>query len=230
MLIPSTIYSVDLATEKKIAETEDFMYFAEDERDYTELIELLEYKNEKFKKIFNKILSEKISVYIFSDQLSFSKKVFGSDEPVQNATGLADHVSGRFFITSCYDDCKPKERLMKTPVHELVHIYFPSNYIWIREGIACYYSDMLEKIPAEEIPKHLYDLKFYTDSPEETEKAYNCSSWMIKYIIEECLHNDLKAFRKYEQNFEDYNRIGFVDEADFFRGFTEYLESSGALK
>ena len=193
------LYCADLSTEKKIAETDDFIYFSEDDRDYTELIDLVERKNKIFQNIFNKSLPEKIRVYIFSDQLSFSKKVFGSDEPVQNATGLADHVSCRFFITSFYDDCKPKERLMKTPVHELVHIYFPSNYIWIREGTACYYSGMLDKISADEVPEHLYDLRFYTEGPEETEKAYNCSSWMVKFIIEECLNNDLKEFRRYER-------------------------------
>ena len=191
ILAGTELSGVDLSTQTLIHESESFRFFAEDTRDYSELFDLMETKYDEFTGIFGHALARKVDIYIFRDQESFSYRVFGSNEPVQNATGLADHVSGRFFITSYYDDCKPRERLLQTPVHELVHLFFPSGFIFIREGVACYYADMLNPIPEEQIPRGFQDIIFYVNGPEETGKAYMASGWMMKFIIEELVAGDI---------------------------------------
>lgn len=225
---PSAIFSIDVSTQQKIYETAGFEYYAEDSNDYSELIDLIEKKNKEFQNIFKKKVG-KIQVYIFQDQISFSKHVFNSDVPVQNATGLADHVSMKFYITSFYDTCKPKTRLMQTPIHELVHIYFPSGYIWIREGIACYYAEMLYEVSLNELPFRLAELRFYIDGIEETKKAYNFSGWIIKYIIEEICHNDIYKFTEFAENPDDFTLLGFCDEDDFFDSWQTYMKAKITL-
>jgi hypothetical protein len=220
--VQCALFSVDLSTQRKIYETDDFAYYAEDTNDYTELIELIETKNKEFEDIFRKKIS-KIQVYVFHDQISFSKHVFNSDIPVHNATGLADHVSMRFFITSFYDTCKSKERLLQTPIHELVHIYFPSSYIWIREGIACYYAGMLSEVSLDNLPSMLTELRFYIDGISETKKAYNHSGWIVKYIIEEICDSDISKFTEFARNPDDFTFLGFRDEQDFFKSWHTYM-------
>jgi hypothetical protein len=221
--LSNTLFAIDLSTQKKIFETENFIFYAEDSNNYTELIELCEQKNKEFEIIFEKIIDQKITIYIFSNQISFSRKVFNSDSPVQNATGLADHVSMRFYITSFYDTCKTKERLLQTPVHELVHLYFPSKYVWIREGIACYYSNMLTKFSSEDLPRNFSEIHFYSHGATETEIAYNSSAWIIKYILEELLDNNLSQFRNFAANPVDYSSLGFNEEIDFFDSWRQYM-------
>lgn len=225
LLAHSTVFSVDLTTQKQIHESENFIFYAEDTDDYTELIELVERKNKDFETIFKKKIQEKIQIYIFKDQKSFSKHVFNSDTPVQNATGFADQVSMKFYITSFYDTCKSKERLLQTPIHELVHLYYPSEYIWIREGMACYYAEMLTEISPEELPNNFSEIHFYSRGVSETAKAYNCSGWIVKYIIEELLDDDIVKFKSFESNPKDYSFLGFNNETAFFNSWKEYMAS-----
>jgi len=223
LIVHSFLFSVDLSTQHKIFESEDFAYYAEDANNYTELIELVEIQNKYFKLIFKKEISQKIDIYIFKNQISFSQHVFNSETPVQNATGLADHVSMRFYITSFYDTCKPRERLLQTPIHELVHLFFPSSHVWIREGIACYYSNMLTEISLEDIPDNFSEIHFYSQGVSETEKAYNSSGWIIKYIIEELLSNDIDLLREYERNPTNYSLLGYGNEIEFFDSWKIYM-------
>ena len=215
--------AVDLNTQKKFHETEDFVFYSEDSEDYSELVELVVQKNRSFQKIFNIEFNEKISIYIFKNQISFSQHVFNSDKPVMNATGLADHVRKRFFLTSFYDTCKTRERLLQTPVHELVHLYFPCSCIWIREGIACYYADMLFGMERRTLPGGFSEMIFYEKGAEETRKAYNASGWLVKYIIEELCGNDISYFRSFSKNPENYKLLGVHNENELFGLWNDYM-------
>ena len=225
-LVPCLLFSADLSTQRKIHESPGFIFYAEDSRDYSELFDLLERKNADFRNLFGTSLSEKIKVYIFSTQLTFSRCVFNSEEPVMNVTGLADHVSLRFYITSFYDSCKPRERLLQTPVHELVHLYFPSQWVWIREGTACYLAEMLTPDSAEDLPSRISELHFYSRGEEENKRAYNYSGWIIKYIFEECLGGSMKRFRQFSRTPSDFSILGFDGEASFFEGWKSYMRTA----
>jgi hypothetical protein len=219
------LYSVDLSTQRKIHETNHFAYYSEDERDYVELVELIEAKNAEFARIFGTEIEGKISIYIFATQSSFAKHVFHSDIPVLDTTGFADHRSKAFYITSYYDTCKTKERLMQTPIHELVHIYFPHEYIWIREGIACYFADMLFEIPSADYPERFSDLRFYVDGVDGTRKAYYASAWLIKYVFEELCNCDMRLFRRFARYPDNYWIFGIDDEQEFFLRWRKYMSN-----
>lgn len=222
-LLTTNLFAVDVSVQHRIAETKAFIYFSEDTHDYAELVGLVEKKNSEFQKIFGVTLTKKIKIYIYKTQLTFSKCVFNSDVPVLDTTGFADHVNMCFYITSFYDTCKTKERLLQTPVHELVHIYFPHDLIWIREGIACYYAAMLEKIPHRALPAGFADLRFYAFGTEENRTAYNASGWILKFIIEELCKNDLNKFRRFSADAENYGLLGIKSEQELFSKWTKYM-------
>lgn len=205
-----------------------FIYYAETraDEDYSELIETMELRDIEFRRKFNTRLIRPVEIFVFRSQPSFAEHVFGIVDPEFQVTGLANHVDYQIYITSYHDGCKTKKRLLTTAVHELVHIYLPHSYIYIREGVACYFSDMIYPVTEEDIPRSFTEIRFYTDGPEETTKAYNASSWMMKFIYEECLDRDMSLFRNYLTDPENYPALGFNDEEAFFDDWGEYLRKT----
>ena len=224
MLSFPVIFSVDLSSQKLIYENEDFQFYSEDPKDYDQIIKTLSQKYVEFSDLFKKTLPGKIKVYIFSDQLSFSEKVFNSDVPVQNAAGLADYGQRRIFITSFYDTCKPRSVLLKMPVHELVHIFYKGQAIWIREGIAHYLSDMADPLDKENLSSRFDDFIFYAEGTAATKKAYDESAWMIKFILEELCHNDFAMLLEYLADYQNYKILGLQNENGLFEKWKEYIK------
>ena len=212
----TAVVAVDLSTQREIARTDSFVFYAEDNASYSDLIDFVETRNAEFEHVFSCHIPETIRVYIFASQLSFSRHVFNSETPVQNTTALADHVSMAMYITSPYDGCKSYDDMLRTPVHELVHIYFPSGYVWIREGIAHYYSGLLTHDRIGELPRDLSEMRFYVDGTRETERAYHASAYLVKYIIEELCDGQISRFRAYAANPTDFTLIGLTDEHELF--------------
>ena len=223
------LFSADITGMKLLSETDSFRFYARDESDYSVFNTLLDKKCREFERIFQVKLPEKVDFYIYPDRKIFFSDVLLCDETFGTTTAMADHVNYNIYLSSPYDDEVRKlgKDMKKVAVHELVHLYFPSGYIFIREGMAEYYSDRLEPAAPEDIPDGFFDIRFYVDGPEETRKAYNISGWMMKFIIEECLEggleNELNRFRQYCKNPDDYPVIGFENEQIFFKRFGEYL-------
>ena len=228
-LFSTGLFPVNLSGLRKIHETGQFLYFAEDNKDYSKLFRMMTASNRRFRRIFRRRIRRKIRIYIFQNQLTFSRAVFHSERPVQNATGFADHRRLRFYITSYHDTCKPVSRLLKTPVHELVHLYFPSRVLWIREGVACYYSGMLYPLQRG-LPRKISDMHFYVRGASATRRAYNCSSWLVRYIIEQRCHDDLNKFRRYAGDFRNFKIIGFLSEMDLFRAWRKYVVKMNSIR
>jgi len=101
-----TVFSLDLSTQREIYRTDSFVFYADDDASYADRINFVEQQNIELERVFSRHIRETIRVYIFESQLSFSRHVFNSETPVQNATAMADHVSMALYITSPRDECK----------------------------------------------------------------------------------------------------------------------------
>ena len=228
LLLPA--YSADTSGMELVSETDSFRFYARDGNDYSIFTNSLDEKSGEFEELFQKRLAEKVDFYIYPDRKIFFKDVLHCDEPFGTTTAMADHVSNRIYLTSPYDpEVKDLGKDMrKVAVHELVHLYFPSEYIFIREGTAEYFSGRLVAVQPEELPYGFHNIRFYVDGPDETRKAYNLSGWMMKFIIEECLdgglEKELQRFKLYCAKPDDYTVIGFKSESDFFEDFRAFLE------
>lgn len=217
------ILSKDISGLSQIYSSEDFVFFAEDNNDYSELIDDIEMADKRFQKLFDIKLNGRVEVFIFKNRTTFSKSVFNIDTPYLNISAFSDYKEKKFYVTSFYSDPENLERYKKIPVHELVHLYLPNDILWLREGVACYYSNMLYDVKLDNIPCNIEDFGFYTDS-ENTIEAYNLSSWLVKYVIEELCDNDFNLFIKYFNDPVDYSIIGVKNEMQLMQQFKEYLK------
>jgi hypothetical protein len=89
--------------------------------------------------------------------------------------------------------------------------------VWIREGIAHYYSEMLSLDATGQLPWDLSGLRFYVDGSEATARAYHASAYLVKFIIEELCGSDIDTFRTFASNPDQYSLIGVSNEAELFR-------------
>ncbi len=232
LFLTAEIFAADTSGMELFAETGSFRFYARDADDYSDFYQLLDEKSREFELLFQKKLPVKVDFYIYPDRVSFFRDALHCDKPFGTTTALADHVGHRIHLTSPYDEevIKIGKDMKKVAVHELVHLYFPSRYIFIREGMAEYYSDRLNPMLPEDIPKRLSDMAFYHKGDDETRKAYNASGWMMKFIIEECLNGglqgDRRRFLKYTNNPEDYTILGYGSEAAFFEAFSGYIKEN----
>lgn len=221
----SALAAVEVGGLKPVGAAGGFEYFAEDGEDYSELFPVMAAANARFAAFFGKRPLAGVRVYLFADQRSFSKGVFGADGPVMDATGFADYVQNRIFATSFHDTCKPKERLLKTPLHELAHLYFRSDAVWLREGTASYLAGILEPYDPAELPASVGSMKFSgkDTSPAEFQKAYNQAAWLVKFIVEECCAGKGEAFLAYAKKPGDFAKIGFSSEKVLFAAWRMWM-------
>jgi hypothetical protein len=173
----------------------------------------------------NPTFEREVSVYVYRDQLSFVKSVFGWDHVEMNVAGLADHVRSVIYITSIYDTCKPEEHMKRMPIHELTHLIFHSNTIWIREGVADYEAGLLREFDIEKLPSSIKDLNF-NGNDFQREEAYNFAAWIIKYIAEKHLNNDTRRLPDYISKHVDRDGRILPDEGEFFSGWKTYMKSA----
>jgi hypothetical protein len=214
---------VDVSGLHSIHDGPVFSFYSEDERDYSDLIEFVEARNAELEAVFETSIESPITVYIFESQTSFWRHVFGGPPSGIDASGFADHVSRTFYLTSPYDPCRTRDVHLRTAIHELVHLYFPCATVWIREGIAHYYSDMLVTPTLDDLPGRISDLHFYAQTNEETRTAYNISAWIVKFIIEELCWGNLDTFRGFARNPSDYSLIGLQGEEELFQRWSVFM-------
>jgi len=202
--------------------TEHFTVYAEDAADYGGMVAGLEDQYRRLVAKYDLAFDKRVAVYVYRDQLSFVKKVFGWTTVEMNVAGLADPGQRRLFMTSIHDPCKPAEHMRKMPRHELTHVLLPSGMVWVREGIAMYEADMLVPVDAGALPRTIDDLKFYR-SDEDTSAAYNLAGWLAKYIVEELLAGDAPRFVRFARSPTDLAAIGVTNEKALMDGWRAYL-------
>lgn len=175
---------------------------------------------------FDMTFEDNIKIIIYKNQAEFWSDTFGGDNNL-TTTGFANHVERTIHITSPTDtSIKSEDKMLKVPVHELVHILLPHNYIEIREGIAVYLSDQLGPYTLEDIPKNLSSTISYEGSVEDIGMQYNFAGYKTKFILEECLDRDYGLYKSFMDNPDDYMILGYPSEIEFLKDFKRYLEEN----
>jgi hypothetical protein len=227
LLLAGPVSAMDISGMHLYALTEHFTVYAEDAADYGDMIAGLEDQYRRLVEKYDLDFDKRIAVYVYKDQASFVKKVFGWTTVEMNVAGLADHVQRRLFLTSIYDPCKPAEHMLKMPLHELTHVLLPSPAVWVREGIAHYEAGMLSDVGGDDLPRSLAAMPFYR-SDAETSAAYNQAGWLVKYIVEELLHGEASRFLGFARSPEDFRAIGIANERALMDGWRAYLNAAAA--
>ena len=174
---------------------------------------------------FNLAFDSRITFFIYKDQPSFWRETF-QNENNGITTGFANHVDNIVKLTSPSDtSIKSEADMLKVPVHELVHILLPHNYVEIREGIAVYLADQLKPFSAEDIPANLSSLVTYRGGADSIRMQYNLAGYKAKFMIEECFNMNYAKYKDFMNNPEDYTITGYSSESDFLKEFRKYLES-----
>lgn len=229
LLLPVNILAVNIDNHYEIHKTNRITYWAEDNRNYNELIRITEEYNSKLESLFGSIIDH-INIYIYEDYESFNNKVYWSSDKSVIINGIANPDSNEIYLISHYDDCRPKEILLNTISHELVHLYYNHYCIWINEGIAHYFSDMLAIIDTDKLPESTDDLKFWENTEQSRREAYHFSAWIIKYIYEEICQTEVSLL---VQKLEEYKSGIFFDyenETTFFADWQEYMLKNNYVK
>jgi hypothetical protein len=229
LLATGRVSAVDIGGMRLYALTEHFTVYAEDGADYGDMIAGLEDQYRRLVEKYDLDFDKRIGVYLYKDQASFVKKVFGWTTVEMNVAGLADPGQRRLFMTSIYDPCKPAEHMRKMPLHELTHVLLPSGMVWVREGIAMYEADMLAPVDAGALPRTIDALPFYR-SDEDSSAAYNLAGWLAKYIVEELLAGDAPRFVRFARSPTDWAAIGVVNERELMEKWHEYLRAAAAAR
>jgi hypothetical protein len=221
------LWAVDTTGMTVAGESERFTLYAQDDRDYGELLATLEDAYLRVASQLNPGFHKKVTAYIYRDQLSFVKAVFGWTMVEMNVTGLADHVRSILYLTSSYDSCRPAEHMKRMPVHELTHLIYHSNVVWIREGVANYEAGIFRGFDVDDLPTCVSDLRF-SGSDDQREAAYNYSAWMVRYIVERLLANDATKLPKYLSEHTSSNGRITPNEAAFFSAWRAYMRENKA--
>jgi len=223
LCIGFTVSGFDTSGMKLIYQNDLFTFYSEDEKDYSLFIRYINNENKRLEKVFNRKLEHNI-FYIYSDHKSVSSKVFNADENSPYC-GFADIINKTIYITSPYDSYKYKTFIdyFNTPVHELVHQYYSPSVVWLREGIAHYFSNLYLSKKITRMPKSIMDFKFYAYTPEDTFQAYIMSGWLVKYIFEERCNKDMKKFLTYANHSKNYKIINYSNEKELFSDFNQYM-------
>jgi hypothetical protein len=229
LLLAGRASAMDTGGMRLCALTEHFTVYAEDGADYGAMIAGLEDQYRRLVAKYDLAFDKRVAVYIYRDQMSFVKKVFGWTTVEMNVAGLADPGQRRLFLTSIYDPCKPAEHMAKMPLHELTHVLLPSGMVWVREGIAHYEGGMLVPVDAGALPRTTDDLPFYR-SDEETSAAYNFSGWLVKFIVEELLAGNAPRFVRFARSPTDWTAIGVADERELMARWREYMAAAAAAR
>ncbi len=88
-----------------------------------------------------------------------------------------------------------KKQCLKVPIHELVHILLPHEYLDIREGTAYYLAGQTKAFTKADIPTNLSSIITYEGKAEKIRMTYNLAGYKAKFIIEECLEMDYKNIK-----------------------------------
>jgi hypothetical protein len=228
-LAAGRVSAVDIGGMRLYALTEHFTVYAEDGADYGAMVSSLEGQYRRLVEKYDLAFDKRVAVYVYKDQASFVKKVFGWTTVEMNVAGLADPGQRRLFLTSIHDPCKPAEHMLKMPLHELTHVLLPSGMVWVREGIAHYEAGMLAEVDAQELPRSLDAMPFYR-SDDETAAAYNHAGWLVKYIVEELLAGDAPRFVRFARSPTDLASIGVANEKALMDGWRVYLLAAAAAR
>ncbi len=99
-----------------IHESDSFVVFAEDSRDYSSLISSLEADNVEFQTLFGRRLHQAVRVYIYEDQRSFNMSLFGTETPFIDTLGAAYWGANRMHLVSPFGtDRDPRLRSHRSP-------------------------------------------------------------------------------------------------------------------
>jgi hypothetical protein len=227
LLLAWRVSAVDIGGMRLYALTEHFTVYAEDGADYGGMVASLESQYRRLVEKYGLAFDKRVAVYIYKDQASFVKNVFGWTTLEMNVAGFADYAQRRIFMTSIYDPCKPAEHMRKMPLHELTHILLPSGMVWVREGIAHYEAGMLAVVAEDGLPRSLAEIPFYR-SDAETSAAYNLSGWLVKFIVEELLAGDAPRFVRFARFPTDLAAIGVANEKALMDGWRAYMVTAAA--
>ncbi len=188
--------------------------------------------NEAYFKIvdsFDLDYQDKIVFTIFKDQASFWSNTFEGDNNGVT-TGYGSAEKSIVHITSPKDvSIKSEEEMLKVPVHEMVHVLLPHEYLDIREGIAYYLAGQLREYTTDDIPENLSTLITYEGDVETIKNSYNFAGYKTKFIIEECLHNDCVKYKVFMNRPDDYTILGYDNESEFIEVLKRYLEENASI-
>ncbi len=227
LLLVGRVSAVDIGGMHLCALTEHFTVYAEDAADYGGMIASMEDHYRRLVRKYDLAFDKRMAVYVYQDQASFVKKVFGWTTAEMNVAGFADHAQRRLFLTSIHDPCRPAEHMRKMPLHELTHVLLPSGMVWVREGIAMYEADMLAPVDAGALPRTIDALPFYRGDAE-TSTAYNLSGWLVKFIVEELLAGDAPRFLRFARSPTEWAPMGVANERELMAKWNEYMAGAAA--
>ncbi len=229
LLVAGRAPAVDIGGMRLSALTEHFTVYTEDAAGYGDMVASMEDQYRRLVAKYDLDFGKRVAVYVYRDQLSFVKKVFGWTALEMNVAGFADYAGRRIFMTSIYDPCKSAEHMRKMPLHELTHVLLPSGMVWVREGIAHYEAGMIGPVDAGALPRAIDDLPFYRGDAE-TSVAYNLSGWLVKYIVEELLAGDAPRFVRFARSPTDLAAIGVANEKALMDGWHGYMAAMAARR
>jgi hypothetical protein len=193
-----------------------------DARDYAPLLGTLEESYVRIRDELKPAFSRKVSVYVYPDQRAFVKAAFGWTTVEMNVAGLADHVTSALYITSVYDTCKPAEHMQKMPIHELTHVIYHQDVVWLREGIAHYEAGLLTAFDATGLPQSIPDLRF-NGTDKARDEAYNGAGWIVKYVVDRVLAGDARRLPSWVSSSVDKSGRILPSEPRFFQLWRTYM-------
>lgn len=208
----------------ELLDNDNFIFAGEDNVEMKMIVlEAFENINSEFDLDFD----DKIEVIIYPTQEEFWTNAFPENKNNNRTTGFADHVNKKIYLTSINDtSIKSREEMLKVPVHELVHILIPHNWIDFREGIAVYLANQLKAYNKNDVPSNLSTIINYQGSLDDVATQYSFAGWKTKFIIEECFANDKIEFLNFIASPDkqlDYSVLGYNDEQEFLDSFRVYL-------
>ncbi len=178
---------------------------------------------ERYVELFELTHEGIITINIYKDQPTFWQNTFNGDNN-HATTGFANVSECKIHLTSPKDtSIKSRERMLKVPAHELVHILLPHDYIEIREGVAVYLADQIRDYNIKDIPAILEGIITYRGTVDEIGNSYNMAGLKTKYIIEECLESDHLKYLEYMEDYNNYALLGFDRKEDFLEELRQYL-------
>lgn len=208
IILSSTyVYSVDIDNMKKIYDKELIVY-AEDQMDYSLFIVHMITALHDLEKTFEKRLEKVPTIYIYSNHISSSKKIFGSDTEVIQ-TAMADPVNLRIYLTSPYDNYKSKVYYYSVPIHEFVHLLYSPSDLWLREGMAVYFSKQLIKDTQETSIETYHDLYPEKLSNSNFLNYYNNCGWIVKYLFEYKLKKSVSELIEFSYSNNKASILGY---------------------
>lgn len=221
--------AVDTGGMRLYALTEHFTVYAGDAADYSGMVAALEEQYRRLVAKYDLAFDRRVGVYVYPDQRTFVRKVFGWTTVESNVAGLADPGQRRLFLTSIHDPCKSAEHMAKMPLHELAHVLLPSGMVWVREGVAMYEAGMLTPAAAADVPRTLGGMPFYR-SDADTAMAYNLAGWLVKFIVEGLLDGDAPRFVRFLRSPTDWSTIGVAGERELMDRWRSWMEARPAAQ